>query len=235
MKRTAVGAVLAVVLATLGTASQAATNIAELHDISFAFTDLDPGDGIDPELIESPGSVESGFSVLLDGYFPGGPGLVTSGFLTAPDLVFPIGSVPDAGGSGSMGPGFVVVEADVTGSGTAEIGGSAGGGYFVSPHTRVVLSADATFRSVGSAGWNLLDLCLGTCTNVQSFAGGTQVHSYSLAYTNDTDQYQGITASVLVAAFASSVPEAPASAMLLAAGMLFAWRPSRRRLARSDA
>ena len=232
MKRTVMGAVVAVALATMGAPSHAATNIAELQNISFAFTDLNLGDGIDPELIESPGSVESGFGVLLDGYFPGGPGLVTDGFLTAPNLDFPFGSVPDAGGSGSMGPGFVVVEADVTGSGTAEIGGSAGGGYFVSPHTRVVLTADAVFQSMGSAGWNLLNLCLGTCTNGQSFAGGTQSHSYSLTYTNDTDQYQGINASVLVAAFATSVPELPASVMLLAGGALFAWRPLRRGLKR---
>ncbi len=65
------GAVVAVALATMGAPSHAATNIAALQNISFAFTDLNPGDGIDPELIESPGSVESGFGVLLDGYFPG--------------------------------------------------------------------------------------------------------------------------------------------------------------------
>ena len=232
MKSTVMAAVVAVVLATMGTPSQAATNIVELQNISFAFTDLNLGDGIAPELFDS-GNVESAFSALLDGYYPGGPGLITPGFLTAPDINGSIGSaLPDAGGSGSMGPGFVVVEADATGSGTAEIGGSAGGGYFASPHTRIVLTADAVFRSIGSSGWNYLNICLDTCTNVQSFAGGTQSHSYSLTYTNDTDQYQGILASVLVVSFASSIPELPTSVMLLVGSALLAWRPLRRRLKR---
>ena len=47
----------------MGSPSHAATHIAELQNISFAFTDLNLGDGIDPEFIESPGSMESGFGV----------------------------------------------------------------------------------------------------------------------------------------------------------------------------
>lgn len=230
MKHTVMETVVAVVLATMGAPSQASTNIAELQNIAFAFTDLNPGDGIDPELIDVPGDVESGFGVLLDGYFPGGPGLVTEGFLTAPALDFSNG-LPDAGGTGSMSPGHVVVEADSTGFGTADISGSAGGAYFVTPYTRVNLTATAVFQSDG-AGWEYLSICLDACSNYQSFADGTQSRSFSLTYSNDTDQYTGILASVLVDAFASSVPELPTGVMLLASGALFAWRPMRCRLKR---
>lgn len=233
MKRAFMGAVVAVVLATTSAPSQASTNIAELQNIRFTFTDLNLGDGIDPELIDVPGEVHSGFGVVLDGYFPGGPGLVTEGFLTAPDLDFSIGSVPDAGGSGSMSPGHIVVEADSIGFGTADISGSAGGGYFVTPHTRVTLSADAVLQSIGGAGWEYLSICLDACSNDKTFADGTQTRSFSVTYSNDTDQYMGIFASVLVDAYATSVPELPASVMLLASGALFAWRPLRRRSKRA--
>jgi hypothetical protein len=235
MKRIVMETVAAVVLATMAAPSQASTNIAELQNISFAFTDLNLGDGVDPTLIDVPGEVLSGFGVVLDGYFPGGPGTVTDGFLTAPDLDIPLGEVPDAGGSGSMSPGRIVVEADATGLGTADLDGSAGGGYFVTPFTQVTLTADAVFQTIGGAGGEYLNICLDTCVDAQSFANGTQTRSFSLVYSNDTNQYVGILASVQVDAFASGVPELPASVLLLASGAFFAWRPVNRRLKRLGA
>jgi len=234
MKHTVMKTVVAVVLAAMGAPSQASTNIAELQNISFAFTDLNLGDGIDPMLFDV--NVESYFSMLLDGYYPGGPVVLAPGFLTAHDLHSPIGhGLPDAGGSGSMSPGHIVVEAASIGFGTADIGGSAGGSYFVSPYTRVTLTADAVFQSIGGAGWEYLRICLDACRDDMSFADGTQTRSFSLTYTNGTDQYQGIFASVLVDAYATSVPELPTTVMLLASGVLFAWRPVGRRPKRLSA
>ena len=233
MKRTVLEAVVAVVLATMGASLQASTDIVELHNISFALTDLDLGDGIAPDFFPAfPGAVESTFHDILDGYSPGGPGLVTEGFLTAPPVNSPLGTMPGAGDSGSMSPGRVVVEADATGSGTAELDGFSGGGYFVSPHTRVTLTADAVFQSIGG-GWETVNLCLYvSCSNYTSFFDGTRTRSFSVTISNDADQYTGTFASVLVQAFASGVPELPTSVMLLASSALFAWRPMRRRLQR---
>ena len=236
MKRIVMEAVVAVVLATMGAPSQASTDIVELHNVSFALTDLDLGDGIDPEFFPTgQDAVESTFHDVLDGYSPGGPGQVTEGFLTAPGWNAPLGTMPGAGDSGSMSPGHVVVEADATGSGTAEIDGFSGGSYFLSPHTRVTLTADAVFQSIGG-GWETVNLCLYvTCSNYTSFSDGTRTRSFSVTISNDTDQYTAPSVSVLVEAFASGVPELPTSVMLLAAGVLFAWRPLRRRLQRPSA
>ena len=236
MKRTVMKAVVAVVLAAMGAPSQASIDIVELHNISFALTDLDLGDGIDAEFFPTAqDAVESNFRDFLDGYSPGGPGLVTEGFLTAPGWNAPLGTMPGAGDSGSMSPGRVVVEADATGSGTAEIEAFSGGSYFVSPHTRVTLTADAVFQSIGG-GWETVNVCLYvSCSNYTSSFVGTRTRSFSLTISNDTDQYAGTFASVVVEAFASGIPELPTSVMLLASGALFAWRPLRRRLQRPSA
>jgi hypothetical protein len=226
---------VAAALAIIGASSQASTNLAGLQNIDFGFVDLNPGDGIDPSLLDVPGEVLSGYSVLLDGYFPGGPGLVTDGFLTAGDVDFPYDPGLAAGASGSMSGGRISVQAEAAGSGTAHIGGSAGGNYFLTPHTRVTLTADAVLQASGDAGSEFVSVCLDSCSSDTWIANGIRTRFLSVTFSNDTDGFVPLSASVAVDAFASGVPELPTSVLLLSAGVLFAWKPVNRRLRGPDA
>jgi hypothetical protein len=221
MKRHVTGMAAAVASAVIGVSSQAATNIAELQHIAFSFVDLNPGDGIGPDLI--PTEVESGFSFIVDGYSPGGPGDTADGFLTALPIVIPFGEEPNAGASGSMTPSVsITVEADATGAGTAMIDGGSAGSWFVTPYTSVTMTADSLFQSTASAGSESASICLdSTCSSFESSANGTIAHSYSVTYTNDTAQFMGIFLTVDDNAEAAEIPEPPASWLFLAAGAAF--------------
>ena len=230
MKSTVIGAIAAVVLAITGTTSEASTNVAELKNIQFSVADLNPGDGIAPDYFPS-GPSQSGYFTNLNGQGMSGPGIVTDGFLTAGDIG---DAAPNASVSGSMSPsGGVVLEADATAPGTAEIDGSSVLSLFITPYTSLTLTADSLFQALGGAGSESVSICLDTiCSSFQSSIDGTQAHAYSVTFTNDSAQSPGLTARVEVSAFASSVPELPTSVLLLAAGALFigrrSWRPSRR-------
>ena len=222
MKRHVMGMVAAAASAVIGASSQAATNVADLQDITFTLADLNPGDGVDPQFY--PFGVQSGWSVVLDGYSPGGPGNVVDGFLSAGTIVVPFGSQPDAGASGSMSPGLgIAVEADAAGAGISEIAGSSAGNWFVTPFTSVTLTANSLFQSTASAGSEIAQLCLDvSCSFFESAVAGSTAHSYSVTYTNDTAQYVGILVSVEdgATAVAANVPEPPAGWLLVAGGGL---------------
>lgn len=222
MKRHVMGMAVAAASAVIGVSSQAASSIAVLQDINFTLVDLNPADGIDPSLFPFPGA-ESGFSYLVDGYSPSGPGDVADGFLTAPPIVVPFGEQPNAGASGSMTPSnSVTVEADATGTGTAMIDGSAAGDWTITPYTSVTMTATSVFQTLGVGASESASICIDSiCNSFQSFTAGTADHSYSLTFTNDTDEATTILVTVDDNASVSSVPELPTSWLMLAAGALF--------------
>lgn len=220
-------AIAAIALAA-GATSQASANIADLKNIRFEVADLNPGDGISPDyFLLSP--AESGYFFILDGQTISGPHS-TDGFLTAGDFTIPFGEWPNAGVSGSMSLGEVVVEADATGPGTASIDASSAGSIFVTPYTSLTLTANSIFQAIGGAGSESVNICLGTsCSGYQSFLEGTQSHAYSVTFSNDSDQTTGLVATIDVSAMASGVPELPTAVLLLAAGALFIRRPGKGR------
>jgi len=219
-----VSVAIAAVALVAGATSQASTNVADLKNIRFEVADLNPGDGISPDyFLLSPS--ESGYFVILDGQTISGPHS-TDGFLTAGDLTIPFGEWPNAGISGSMSFGGIVVEADATPPGTAYIDGSSAGTIFVTPYTSLTLTASSLFHAIGGAGSESVNICLGTvCSGYQSFLGGTQSHFYSVTFSNDSDQITGLIATIDVSAMASGVPELPTTVLLLAASALFIKRP----------
>jgi hypothetical protein len=227
MKSTVIGPIAAVVLTITAATSHASTNVVELNGIQFALTDLNLGDGIDPDYLPDTLSA-SGYLTNLNGQGMSGPGIVADGFLTAGDIN---AAEPNASVSGSMSPSHAIaVEADATAPGTAEIDGSASLSMSLTPYTSLTLTADSLFQAFGGAGFESASICLDTvCSSFRSAAGGTQSHAYSVTFSNDSAQYTtGLLATVDVSAFASSVPELPASALLLAASALFIGRRSRR-------
>ena len=216
----------AVALAIAGASSQAATSSASVHDISLTYADLDPADGVAPVLI--PGAADSGFSGGLDSQSFPDSWAVTDGFLTAGSIVFPYGQYPNAGVSGSMSTsGSIVVEADATLPGGAQIGGFSTAHWMVSPNTSVTLSANIVLQAVGDARQQeIVDVCLLNydCAPFQSSSEGTFSHFSTVTVPNYSSQYLDVEVAIFTLAEVPGVPESPTSALLLAAGALLVAR-----------
>ena len=216
MKRFVLAALAAACL--VGVHSGANANASTSLSVQMTATSLDPAQS-DPGFGPA---FETSYGTWSDS--PAGPPYIVDQFLM-PNLDLWQGQDPNGWGS-VIGDGQTLTALAFTNQDTSfSVTGFTSGQFFLTAFTAGTLTIHADIVASNATSGGSVEVCfMSNCSTVSSGS-----HTFSYAYSNDTDQYIFPEVDITAFSFSSGVPEPADAAMLLAGVGLLALRRRRAR------